>query len=113
MTLAEALQQFADRCTNDARVREMNRDWTRRVSLLCDDTASRYYLISDAGIVTSGVGEIDNPDLIIQSREDILSQVFSGTLTPTEPYNAGDLLVRGQQDDLMRLDILTLLIWGA
>jgi hypothetical protein len=38
--------------------------------------------------------------------------VFSGQMTPTEPYNAGDLLVKGHQDDIMRLDILSLLIWG-
>jgi putative sterol carrier protein len=112
MTLLEALTQFAEECNNNARLREMNRDWSRRVQLEPSDSHNTHHLISDEGLVSAGTGAVDNPDLLIQADEGILTAVFSGEMTPTEPYNAGDLLVRGQQDDIMRLDILTLLIWG-
>lgn len=112
MTLLEALSQFVHECNNNARLREMNRDWTRRVQLEPDDTHRTHFLISEEGVVTAGEGSVENPDMLIQASEEILIAVFSGQMTPTEPYNAGDLLVRGQQDDIMRLDILTLLIWG-
>ena len=112
MTLIEALRQFAAECNNNARLREMNRDWNRRVQLEPLDTRRTHHLISNAGLVSAGTGLVDNPDLLIQADEGILTAVFSGQMTPTEPYNAGDLLVRGHQDDIMRLDILTLLIWG-
>ncbi len=112
MTLLQALTQFVDECNNNARLREMNRDWSRRVQLEPHDTHRIHYLISDEGMVSAGEGPVENPDMLIQASEDILTGVFSGQITPTEPYNAGDLLVRGQQDDIMRLDILTLLIWG-
>jgi putative sterol carrier protein len=112
MTLLDALQQFVTECNQNARLREMNRDWTRRIQLDPDDTHHHHWLVSDAGELSAGEGLVKNPDMLIQAPEDILTQIFSGQMTPTEPYNAGDLLVRGQQDDMMRLDILTLLIWG-
>ena len=90
----------------------MNEDWTRRIQLDPDDTHHGHWIMSDAGQLSAGVGVVENPDMMIQASEAILTAIFSGQMTPTEPYNAGDLLVRGQQDDMMRLDILTLLIWG-
>lgn len=112
MTFMESLTQFVAECNQNARLREMNRDWTRRIQLEPDDTHRTHHLISDEGSLFAGEGPVDNPDMLIQAPEEILTAIFSGQLTPTEPYNAGDLLVRGQQDDMMRLDILTLLIWG-
>lgn len=112
MTLMQALSQFCDECNSNARLREMNRDWNRRILLNPDNVDSPHYLISENGEVSAGSGSVDNPDLVIEASDTILTSVFSGQMTPTEPYNAGDLLVRGHQDDIMRLDILTLLIWG-
>ncbi|PSR21294.1 MAG: sterol carrier protein [Sulfobacillus acidophilus] len=112
MTLLEALTQFAYECNHNDRLQAMNRDWTRRIQLDPDDTHLPHYIISDSGQLSVGAGAVDNPDLLITSSEEILTAVFSGQMTPTEPYNAGDLMVKGRQDDVMRLDILTLLIWG-
>lgn len=112
MTLLEALTQFADECNHNERLQEMNRDWTRRIQLESEDTHRSHYIVSEAGQLSVGAGAMPNPDLLITSTEEILTQVFSGQMTPTEPYNVGDLLVKGHQDDIMRLDILTLLIWG-
>lgn len=112
MTLLEALEGFVAECNGNQRLREMNREWTRRILLDPDDTGRSHYILSENGLLSAGEGSIDNPDMLIQAPEGILRDIFSGRLTPTEPYNAGDLLVKGHQDDLMRLDILTLLIWG-
>ncbi|MCY0900218.1 MAG: SCP2 sterol-binding domain-containing protein [Firmicutes bacterium] len=112
MTLLEALEKFVSECNQNERLRAMNRDWTRRIQLEPDDTHRTHHLVSEAGIVSAGSGPVDNPDMLIQAPEAILTAVFSGQMTPTEPYNAGDLLVKGHQDDIMRLDILSLLIWG-
>ncbi|MCY0879512.1 MAG: SCP2 sterol-binding domain-containing protein [Firmicutes bacterium] len=112
MTLLEALEKFVSECNQNQRLREMNRDWTRRIQLEPEDTGDLHYLVSDAGLVSAGRGPVENPDMLIQAKEAILTAVFSGQMTPTEPYNAGELLVKGHQDDIMRLDILSLLIWG-
>ena len=112
MTLLEAITGFARECNSNARLKEMNRDWSRRIQLEPDDTHQTHFLLCHEGLVSAGEGPLENADMLIQSSQDILTAVFSGEMSPTEPYNMGDLLVRGQQDDLMRLDILCLLIWG-
>lgn len=114
MSVLSVLGEFAQSCNRNERLRTMNRDWTRTVAILSDDTGTRHWLASEAGEITVGEGDPPrSPDLEVRAPENILRAIFSGEMTPTEPYNAGDLLVRGSQDDLMRLDIITLLVWGA
>lgn len=106
------LEEFAEECNRNERLRKMNRDWSRLLQLDATDTGATYWIRSDQGLLTAGLGVVQGVDLKISAGENVLRDVFSGVITPTEPYNAGDLLVKGHQDDLMRLDIITLLIWG-
>lgn len=112
MDVLSILDKFAQECNHNERLRKMNRDWSRLMELSATDTGTTYWLRSQEGLITAGAGEVEGADLKIAASEDILRDVFSGVVTPTEPYNAGDLLVKGHQDDVMRLDIITLLIWG-
>lgn len=90
----------------------MNADWNRRLHIYADDRDEWLWLNSQEGTLSSGLGQNGEPDLIIRGAYAVLLEVFSGQITPTDPYNAGDLLVQGSQDDLFRLDIISLLIWG-
>ncbi len=113
MALAMTLQAFAEKCNQHERLRVMNRDWTRSVSVLAEDVDQVYWIRSVAGELSVGEGELAEPtDMEIRANQEILEAVFSGAMTPTEPYNQGDLMVRGIQDDLFRLDVITLMIWG-
>lgn len=112
VNVLSVIEEFAQECNHNERLRKMNRDWSRLVELDATDTGATYWLRSDQGFITAGTGAVEGVDLKISAAESILRDVFSGVITPTEPYNAGDLLVKGRQDDLMRLDIITLLIWG-
>jgi hypothetical protein len=38
--------------------------------------------------------------------------MFFGDITPTEPYLNGSLKILGSEDDITRLDFISLLIWG-
>lgn len=111
-TLLETLEQFAAKCNHDERLCEMNRDWNRTVAILAEDDPAGYWIRCEGGKLSVGGGPVTEADLEIRASADILQAVFSGLLAPAEPYNAGDLTVRGNQDDLMRLDIITLLLWG-
>jgi hypothetical protein len=110
--LIGALETFVQQCNHNQRLKEMNRDWDRRILLGCDDDGEQHWIESRAGALSCGLGPIAEPHLEIRAPHQTLYEIFSGQLSPTEPYNQGDLLVRGQQDDVLRLDILTLLIWG-
>ncbi len=111
--LEKVLEGFVERCNKNPRLIAMNRDWTREVAIRATDTGEAFWIRSAAGQLSAGKGTATGPaDLEIRADRDVLEAIFSGQMAPTEPYNQGDLLVRGSQDDLLRLDVITLMIWG-
>ncbi len=112
MTMLQVLENFARECNSNDRLRQMNREWNRTIVIRETDSGNAYWLRSQEGTIQSGEGSQFEADLEVEGSHDVIRSVFSGEMSPTEPYNAGDLLVKGRQDDLMRLDIITLLIWG-
>ncbi|MCL5967064.1 MAG: SCP2 sterol-binding domain-containing protein [Firmicutes bacterium] len=107
--LRAALRDFASRCNDNERLRQMNRDWTRTIAVRPSEDEP-VFLRYEAGEVA--VTDLADPDLVVEGPNEILCAIFTGETTPTEPYMDGTLLVRGSQDDMMRLDIISLLIWG-
>ncbi|MDA8200152.1 MAG: SCP2 sterol-binding domain-containing protein [Thermaerobacter sp.] len=109
--LGDTLEQFVAACNHNLRLQEMNHDWDRLILVQPDDAAEEHWIRYHAGVaaVVAADGE---PDLIVEGASGVLVSIFSGASTPTEPYMSGDLRVRGSQDDVMRLDIIALLIWG-
>jgi hypothetical protein len=46
------------------------------------------------------------------SDSETLADIFYGDITPTGPYNNGTLRIIGSEDDIIRLDFISLMIWG-
>jgi putative sterol carrier protein len=109
--LRPVLERFATLCEGNERLRAMNRDW-RRTVVVRPDGGEPVWLRYDAGRVWLLQEPAVEADLEVEGPPAVLLDVFSGRTAPTEPYMAGDLRVHGSQDDMMRLDIITLLIWG-
>ena len=109
--LRAVLTRFATLCRENERLLVMNRDWFRTVAVK-PEQGEPVWVRYDGGPVSV----LDEPsaaaDLEVEGPASVLLDVFSGRIAPTEPYMAGDLRVSGSQDDMMRLDIITLLIWG-
>lgn len=105
------LDRFAEACTTNLRLTQMNRDWHRTILVVADE-GERYWLRCEGGPVHRLEQEAEAVDLSVEGPRQILCDIFSGASPPTEPYMTGDLRVRGSQDDIMRLDIISLLIWG-
>ncbi|MCY0881133.1 MAG: SCP2 sterol-binding domain-containing protein [Firmicutes bacterium] len=112
VSLGEVLEQFARACNANARLQAMNKDWNRVIHITAVDTQKTYGLTSQNGQIAATGEAVGAPDLEIEADAAVLQAVFSGKLAPVEPYNAGDLIVHGSSEDLLRLDILTMLIWG-
>lgn len=109
--LGDTLGRFAEACNRNQRLQQMNRDWDRLILVQPDDADEQHWVRYHEG-VAAVVATDGEPDLIVEGASDVLVSIFSGASTPTEPYMSGDLRVRGSQDDVMRLDVIALLIWG-
>ena len=111
--LGAVLERFAAACSANERLVQMNHDWYRTIVIRPDDLDQEFWLRSDGGPVRVLSSPPEGaPDLVVEAPADVLAAIFGGQAPPTEPYMEGTLRVRGQQDDLMRLDIISLLIWG-
>lgn len=110
--ITESLRAFQKAYSDNPRLVTMNRDWNRRVLVLADDVESSHVLILKDGVLSVDEGSIEDPDLTVISSSDILADMFFGDITPTEPYLNGTLRIIGSEDDIVRLDVISLLIWG-
>lgn len=110
--ITESLKAFMDSYNKNERLKVMNRDWNRVVVVKANDVESLHTLTVADGVVTMREGDSDHPDLTVISDSETLADMFYGDITPTEPYNNGTLRIMGSEDDIIRLDFISLMIWG-
>ncbi|MDD3653668.1 MAG: alkyl sulfatase C-terminal domain-containing protein, partial [Desulfotomaculaceae bacterium] len=84
----------------------------RVVVIKATDIDSYHTLTVWEGVVSLIEGTAEKPDLTVISDSETLADIFYGDITPTEPYNNGTLKIMGQEDDIIRLDFISLMIWG-
>lgn len=110
--ITESLKAFQEGYAGNKRLKVMNRDWDRTVLVLADDMESAHTLVLKDGDLSFREGKTAQPDLTVISSSDVLADMFFGDITPTEPYMNGTLRIIGSEDDILRLDFISLLIWG-
>ncbi|MGE5590662.1 MAG: SCP2 sterol-binding domain-containing protein [Bacillota bacterium] len=76
------------------------------------DLPAEYGLDLKDGVVHFMEQPPANPDLVVSSDGETLTSMFYGEISPSEPYMDGTLKVTGSEEDLIRLDFVTAMIWG-
>ena len=109
----DSLTSFADSCNENTQLKEMNKDWNRTIEVHATDLGADFTIVTDNGAVTSTDGKPSTvADMIIQADSEVLTQVFYGEVSPNEPYNEGTLRVQAPEQDILRLDFITAMLWG-
>ena len=108
----DSIKAFTDNYNKNDRVKIMNRDWDRVIMIKATDVESLHTLTLKKGQLSLKEGHSEDPDLTVISDSETLADIFYGDITPTEPYNDGTLRIMGAEDDIIRLDFISLLIWG-
>ncbi|MHB1420646.1 MAG: SCP2 sterol-binding domain-containing protein [Bacillota bacterium] len=110
--LAESLNTFCKNCNENDRLKIMNRDWNRHINVRATDNGAVFTIVYHEGLASLKPGLTEEAELTVQSDSEILTDLFFGDITPTEPYMNGTLKVVGSEEDVMRLDFISLMIWG-
>lgn len=110
--ITESLKAFRDNFNRNERLKKMNQDWDRDILIKATDIASFHTLSLKKGELSMKEGAIESPHLTIVSDSETLADLFYGDITPTEPYLNGTLKIHGSEDDILRLDFISLMIWG-
>jgi len=109
----DSLVAFCEGYNSNEKLKAMNRDWDRTVLVRATDVVSEHTLTLQGGDLTLSEGAPQTtPHLTVLGDSETLVDLFYGDITPTEPYLKGSLKVRGEEDDVLRLDFISLMIWG-
>jgi len=112
LEIKESLQAFLENYNKNERLKLMNKDWNRVILVRASDVTSEHTLVLSGGDLSVTEGARGNPDLTVIGDSETLADMFYGDITPTEPYLNGSLKVLGTEDDIVRLDFISLMIWG-
>lgn len=110
--LAEALADYTESCNGNPRLRKMQRDWSRTLHFLCADTGTAFSMEVERGeILATPRGHVGTPDIVVTSDSETFCDMFWGDLNPVQKYLRGEITVQGSQEDVMRLDAISYVIW--
>jgi len=103
----------AEKINTNARLRQMIRDWNRDIAVVAKDMPDTATSIQmREGQMEWQRARCEAPQIVLTAPSDVLIGIFRGDRTPTEPYLEGTLTLRGTQEDVLRLDFVSLMIWG-
>lgn len=109
----DSLVVFCEGYNKNEKLKAMNRDWDRTVLIRATDLSSVFTLTVKDGDLSMNEGPPPGQaHLTVVGDSEMLVDLFYGDITPTEPYLKGTLKVLGEEDDVLRLDFISLMIWG-
>jgi putative sterol carrier protein len=110
--LDEALADYTVSCNTNERLRKMQRDWSRLLHFSCSDSGEEFSMDVRCGeIVTIERGHAGTPDIHVTADSESFCDMFWGDLNPVAKYLRGEIQVKGTQEDIMRLDAISYVIW--
>lgn len=116
MSLNQSLVNFQQRANANLRVQRIAAGWSQQLFVECCDSDQRYCIeIRDGRLsdVQSKPTTATEGCLLIRGQEELLTRIFNGAHHPLTAYNDGELEVYGEQRDQVKLDAISLVMWGA
>lgn len=111
--IAEGLADYQKSCNENERLRRMQRDWSRLLNFSSlDGDDIRFHMTVVKGEITEwGEDWLNEVDIHVRATSEDFADMFWGDLNPARKYLAGDIKVEATQEDVMRLDAITAVIW--
>jgi hypothetical protein len=115
-TLDDCLNGFQNTFNANESVKKLVRGWDRSIVVEATDTESVLTMIvHDLSIKAIKVGSDDeNADTLIhlQASEENLIRIFSGDYNPANALIDGELAVFSSEKDKVKLEAISMVIWG-
>ncbi|HUY64919.1 MAG TPA: SCP2 sterol-binding domain-containing protein [Acidimicrobiales bacterium] len=107
--ITEAYADWRARCNANDRLRRMLRGWDRVVHLSATDNGAGFTVVVKGQTLAELVeGLVGQPDLVVTATSEDFADMFWGDLNPSEKYMSGEIVLRGSQEDVMRLDAMSM-----
>ena len=107
--LAEAFDQWRTRSNDNPRLTKMVKGWNRTIHFITSDTAQTYTMrVEDQALSELAAGAVGQPDVIVTGSSEDFCDMFWGDLNPSEKYMSGEITLAGSQEDVMRIDAISM-----
>jgi putative sterol carrier protein len=107
--LAEAFAEWRARSNDNPRLAKMVKGWNRVIHFTTTDTNQGFTMrVADQRLSELVVGYEDQPDVIVTGTSEDFCDMFWGDLNPSEKYMSGEITLAGSQQDVMRIDAVSM-----
>jgi hypothetical protein len=115
LSLNATLAEFRHKANTHPRIPSLIRGWTPVIVVEASDTASKHYLpVKGEKIDVAEPGEFSTEHLVhLRAEEQTLISIFNGTSNPAEAFLNGSLEIFASDKDQIKLDAVSLVLWGA
>jgi len=109
----KAANDFKDKMNENVKVRKLLKRWNPLIHFDAKDSDVKLtFKMSEGMAVSAEEGHVGDAELAVTfPTVNDLVDMFSGKLDPTPMYLSGDILVKGHQADVIKLDAITMIIW--
>ena len=114
MSLKAILDDFQSKVNANTRIERILKDWEPNIYVEPRGAGEEYTMVvKGSKIIEVLEGRKDADHLVHVSAEPtVINQVFSGELNPSEAVLDGILSVFASDKDQVKLDAITLVLWG-
>ena len=101
--LNDTINKFNDKIATDEKLRSDLTGISRSIVLRLDDGRRFNFQLSDCHASKPNVGDLDNPDISIESDEATLEALYKGEMRAMKAFALRKLRVKSTMEDLLRL----------
>lgn len=109
--LREALDDYVQQAQKSERVVRSLRNWNCVIYIEAVDIPVGFTMVVKDAKTSVQDGVYDKPDLIVKGSGEDLADIFWCDANPASNYMQGSIKIQGSQDNVMRLDAMSLLIY--
>lgn len=107
--LLEAYAEWRGRSNGNARLTSMVRGWDRVIHFTTTDTEQAFTMrVAGQQLSELTAGHEGQPDVVVSGSSEDFCDMFWGDLNPSEKYMSGEITLLGSQQDVMRIDAISM-----
>jgi hypothetical protein len=107
--LVEAFDDWRARSNDNPRLAKMVKGWDRVIHFTASDLGQGFTMrVADQRLSELVVGYEDQPDVVVTGTSEDFCDMFWGDLNPSEKYMSGEITLAGSQQDVMRIDAISM-----
>jgi putative sterol carrier protein len=107
--LVEAFDAWRTRSNDNPRLTKMVKGWDRVIHFTTTDTRETYTMrVEHQQLSPLETGHVGQPDVVVTGTSEDFCDMFWGDLNPSEKYMSGEITLAGSQEDVMRIDAISM-----